>query len=155
MQPLHPEPTSRRPVWTWAGAAAGLALALTAFLNNSEPRTPAAARAPITGTFVVSGVVLLGDRDSFTRDDHGGCAGTGSHADVTDGALVLITTTAGFASGTLTGPQAFSDGTCRFLFSVQGVPGGQTTYLVMVGEHGPRQYTERELTGALVNLRLD
>ncbi|MDZ5443544.1 hypothetical protein U2F26_12465 [Micromonospora sp. 4G57] len=155
MQPLHPEPTSRRPLWTWAGAAAGLALALTMFLNNSGPRTGAAASRPTTGIFVVSGAVVLGDGASFTRDDHGGCAGTGAHADVVDGAPVLITTTGGLAAGRLTDPRALTDGTCRLWFSVRGVPTGQDAYLVMVADREPRQYAEQELTGALVSLRID
>ncbi|PZG03003.1 hypothetical protein [Micromonospora deserti] len=155
MQPLHPEPTSQRPVWMWAGAAAGLGLALTMFLNNSGPRTRATASQPTTGSFVVSGAVVLGDGASFTRDDHGGCAGTGAHADVIDGAPVLITATGGLAAGRLTDPQALSDGTCRFWFSVRGVPTGQDAYLVMVADRDLRQYAEQELTGALVSLRVD
>ncbi|MFI7577848.1 hypothetical protein [Micromonospora sp. NPDC049497] len=155
MQPLHPEPTSRRPVWTWAGAAAGLALALTMFLNTRAPNTPSAASRPATETFVVSGAVVLGDGTSFTRDDRGGCAGTGAHADVVDGAVVLITTTGGFAGGTLTDPQALADGTCRFSFSAPRVPAGQDAYLVMVADQDPRQYTEQELTGPSVSLRVD
>lgn len=155
MQPLHPEPTSRRPVWMWAGAAAGLGLALTMFLNNSGPHTSAAASQPTTGTFVVSGAVVLGDGASFTRDDHGGCAGTGAHADVIDGAPVLITTTDGLATGRLTDPRALTDGTCRFWFSVRGVPTGQDAYLLMVADRDPRQYAEQELTSALVSLRVD
>ncbi|SCG77257.1 hypothetical protein [Micromonospora inositola] len=155
MQPLHPEPTSRHPVWMWAGAAAGLGLALTMFLNNSGPRTRAAASRPTTGTFVVSGAVVLGDGASFTRDDHGGCAGTGAHADVIDGAPVLITTTGGLAAGRLADPRALTDGTCRFWFSVRGVPTRQNAYLVMVADRDLRQYSEQELTGALVSLRVD
>ncbi|MEU5939934.1 hypothetical protein ABZ807_12205 [Micromonospora sp. NPDC047548] len=155
MQPLHPESTSRRPVWMWAGGAAGLGLALAMFLNNSGPLTDAAASRPTTGTRVVSGAVVFGDGASFTRDDHGGCAGIGAHADVIDGAQVLIMTTGGLAAGRLTDPQALTDGTCRFRFSVRGVPTGQDAYLVMVADRDPRQYTEQELTGAPVSLRVD
>ncbi|MFE9957370.1 hypothetical protein [Micromonospora sp. NPDC005299] len=155
MQPLHPEPTSRRPVWMWAGAAAGLGLALTMFVNNSGPSIRAAASRPTTSAFVVSGAVVLGDGASFSRDDHGGCAGTGARADVIDGAPVLIMTTAGLAAGKLTGARALTDGTCRFWFSVPGVPTGQDGYLVMIADRDPRQYAEPELTGALVSLRVD
>ncbi|WP_319462746.1 hypothetical protein [Micromonospora sp. RTP1Z1] len=155
MQPSHPEPTARRPVWMWAGATAGLALAVTMFLNNSGPRTPAAASRPPAETFVVSGAVLLGDGASFTRDDHGGCAGTGDHADIKDGAPVLITTGDGFAGGKLTDARALIDGTCRFWFSVPGVPTGQDTYLLMVADRDPRQYIEHELKSALLALRVD
>lgn len=155
MQPLHPEPTSRRPVWMWAGAAAGLGLAVTMFLNNSGPRPRAAASRPATGAFVVSGAVVLGDGASFRRDDHGGCAGAGAHSDLVDGAPVLVMTTGGLAAGTLTDPQALTDGTCRFWFSVPGVPTGQDAYLVMVADGDPHQYAEQDLTGALVSLRLD
>ncbi|MEU8262252.1 hypothetical protein AB0C02_16680 [Micromonospora sp. NPDC048999] len=155
MQPLHPEPTTRRPLWTWAGAAAGLGLALTMFLNNSGPRTRAAASRPTTGTFVVSGTVVLDDGASFTRDDHSGCTGTGTHADVIDGAPVLIMSTGGLAAGRLTKPQALTDGTCQFSFSVPGVPTGQDAYLVMIAERDPRQYAEQELTVTLVSLRVD
>jgi hypothetical protein len=139
----------------WAGAAAGLGLALTMFLNNSGPRTQAAASRPTTGTFVVSGAVLLADGESFTRDDHGGCAGTDAHADVIDGAPVLITTSGGLATGRLNTPRALTDGTCRFWFSVRGVPTGQDAYLVMVADRDPRQYAEQELIGTLVRLRVD
>ncbi|MET7806147.1 hypothetical protein ABZ744_28240 [Micromonospora chersina] len=155
MQPSQPEPTGRRPVWMWAGAAAGLALALTMFLNNNGPRTRAAASPPPTGTFVVSGAAVLADGASFTRDDRGGCAGTGTRADVVDGAPVLIMTTGGMAAGSLTDGRALTDGTCRFWFSVRGVPTGQDAYLVMVADRDTRQYAERELTGVLVSLRLD
>lgn len=139
----------------WAGAAAGLGLAVTMFLNNGGSRTPAVAQQPTTGTFVVSGAVVLGASASFSKDDHGGCAGTGAHAGVVDGALVLITTTGGFAAGRLSDPQALSDGTCRFWFSVAGVPTGQDAYLVMVADREPRQYAEQDLTGASVSLRVD
>lgn len=155
MQPLHPQPAPQNSVWMWAGAAAGLGLAVIMFLNNSGPRTPATASQPTTGTFVVSGTVVLGDGASFTRDNHGGCTGTGAHADVIDGAPVLITTTGGLAAGTLTNPHALTDGTCRFSFSARGVPTGQDAYLVMVADQDSRQYTEQELTGASVSLRFD
>lgn len=155
MQPSHPEPTSRHPVWMWAGAAAGLALALTMFLNNSGPRTRAAASPAPTSTFVVSGAAVLADGASFTRDDHGGCAGTGAYADVVDGAPVLVMTTGGMAAGRLTDPRALTDGTCRFWFSVPRVPAGQDAYLVMVADRDSRQYAEQELAGALVSLRVD
>ncbi|MBM0240593.1 hypothetical protein JNW88_32330 [Micromonospora sp. ATA32] len=156
MQPLHPETTARRPVWMWAGAAAGLGLAVTMFLNNSGPRTPAAASRPTaTGTFVVTGAVVLGDGASFTRDDHLGCAGTGGYADVRDGAPVLIATAGGFAAGKLTDPRALTDGTCRFFFTVRGVPAGQDTYLLMVADQESHQYVEQELKAWLVSLRVD
>ncbi|MEV0428695.1 hypothetical protein [Micromonospora sp. NPDC050495] len=155
MQPLHPEATSRRSVWMWVGGAAGLALALAMFLNNSRPPTPAATSRPATSTFVVSGAVVLGNTASFARDDRGGCAGTGAHADVINGAPVLITTTGGLATGQLTDPRALTDGTCRFWFSVLGVPTGQDAHLVMVADRDTRQYAEQELTGALVSLRVD
>ncbi|MFI0791165.1 hypothetical protein ACH4OY_00450 [Micromonospora rubida] len=155
MQPLRPAPTAQRPVWMWAGAAAGLALAVIMFLNSSKPHTPAAANRPPTGTFVVSGAVLLGDGASFIRDDHGGCGGTGDHAGVKNGAAVLITTRDGFAGGKLTAARALTDGTCQFRFSVPAVPTGQDTYLLMVADRDPRQYIEHELKSALLALRVD
>jgi hypothetical protein len=155
MQPLHPEPTAQRPVWMWAGAAAGLALAVTMFLNSSKPHTSAAASRPPTETFVVSGAVLLGDSASFIRDDHGGCAGTGEHADIKDGAPVLITTGNGFAGGKLTGARALTNGTCQIRFSVPRVPTGQDTYLLMIANRDPRQYIEHELKSALLAVRVD
>ncbi|TDB71285.1 hypothetical protein [Micromonospora sp. KC721] len=155
MQPLHAEPASRRSVWMWVGAVAGLGLALSMFLNNNGPRTRVVARPSATSAFMVSGVVVLGDSASFSRDGRGGCGGTGTHADVVDGALVLITTTGGLAAGRLTDPQALTDGTCRFAFSVPGVPTGQDVYLVMVAHRDTRTYLERELTGEPVRLRVD
>jgi hypothetical protein len=155
MQPLHPEPTGQRPVWMWAGAAAGLALAVIMFLNSSKPRTPAAASRPPTETFVVSGMVLLDDGASFIRNDHGGCAGTGDHADIRDGAPVLIATGNGFAGGKLTDASALTNGTCQLRFSVPGVPTGQDTYLLMVANRDPRQYIEHELKSALLAVRVD
>ncbi|NBE81946.1 hypothetical protein [Micromonospora rubida] len=155
MQPLRSAPTTHRSVWMWAGAAAGLALAVTMFLNSSKTRTPAAASRPPTETFVVSGAVLLGDSASFVRDDHGGCGGTGDHAGVKDGAPVLITTRDGFAGGKLTDARALTDGTCQFRFSVPRVPTGQDTYLLMVAGQDPRQYIEHELKSALLALRVD
>ncbi|MFC8846916.1 MULTISPECIES: hypothetical protein [unclassified Micromonospora] len=104
---------------------------------------------------MVSGAVLLGAGASFVRDDHGGCAGTGDHADIKDGAPVIITTGDSFAGGKLTDARALTDGTCRFWFSVRGVPTRQDTYLLMVADEGPRQYNERELKSALLALRAD
>ena len=155
MQPLDPELTPRRPVWMWVGAAAGLGLALNMFLNNNGLRTGAAAAQPSTGTFLVSGTVVLGDSTSFTADGHGGCAGSGTHADVVDGALVLVTAKGGFGGGTLTAPRTLDDGTCWFSFSVPEVPAAQDSYLVMVASQDPREYTGQELTAGLATLRLD
>ena len=90
MPQLLPGPTARRPGWMWAGAAAGLLLAVSMFVNGNKARTPAAASRPPTETFVASGTVLLGDGASFVADGHGGCAGTGYHADVKEGAPVVI-----------------------------------------------------------------
>lgn len=155
MESSRPHVSRQRPVWMWAGAAAGLGLALTMFLNNSRSRTYPATPHTATRTFVVSGTVVLGDATSFMSDDHGGCTGTGAHADVTDGAMVLITTTGGLAAGRLSDPQALTDGTCQFRFSVPGVPTGQDAYLVMVAEQDLRQYAEQELTSTSVHLRVD
>ncbi|SBT40497.1 hypothetical protein [Micromonospora auratinigra] len=162
MELSHPElsqptPSARRPGWMWAGAAAGLGLALTMFLNhNGGVRTPAAAVPPPTETFVVSGAVVLGDAASFTRDDHGGCTGTGTHADVTAGAPVLIMTGGGgFAGGKLTDARALTNGSCRFGFTVAGVPARQDSYALTVADGEPRPYVEQELRSALLALRLD
>ncbi|MER7456621.1 hypothetical protein [Micromonospora sp. NPDC126480] len=155
MQPSRPEPTPQRSIWMWAGAAAGLALAVLMFLNSGGGRVPAAANQPVTDTFAVSGTVVLGAAAAFIRDDHGGCAGTGAHADVVDGALVLVAAAGGLAAGKLTEPQALPDGTCRFRFSVDRVPAGQDAYLIMVADREPRQLTEPELTGPQLSLRID
>lgn len=155
MQHEHPEPTPRRPVWMWAGAAAGLGLAVTMFLNNSAPHARPAASRPSTGTFVISGTVVLGDRAFFAEDGHGGCAGTGTRADVVDGAPVHVMTTGGFASGKLTDPQTTDNGACRFSFTIPAVPAGQDAYLVMIADQEPRQFAEQDLTSGLASLRLD
>ncbi|WP_229400704.1 hypothetical protein [Micromonospora okii] len=155
MQPSSPEPTARRPVWMWAGAAAGLAIAVGMFLVGSRSRTPAAASRQPTETFVASGTVLLGDGTSFVRDDRGGCAGTGDHAGIRDGAPVIITTGDSFAGGKLTDARVLADGTCQFRFSVPGVPARQDAYLLTVADRDPRQYIEHELRSALLALRVD
>ncbi|MDG4815328.1 hypothetical protein O7628_07380 [Micromonospora sp. WMMD956] len=110
---------------------------------------------PPTETFVVSGAVLLGDGVSFVRDDHGGCAGTGDHADIKDGAPVIITTGGSFAGGRLTDARALADGTCRFWFSVPGVPIRQDAYLLMVADLDARQHNGHDLKNALLALRAD
>lgn len=154
MEQSQAEPTPRRPIWMWAGAAAGLALAVSMFLNNRTPHTRAAASRPSSGTFLISGTVVLGDGASFTKVDGGGCTGAGAHADVVDGAPVLIVTPAGAASGTLSVPRTLDGDTCVFSFSVPEVPKGQNRYVVMVADQDPLQYAEDQLTGALVSLRL-
>ncbi|GAA1894154.1 hypothetical protein [Asanoa iriomotensis] len=138
----------------WVGAVAGLALAVNMFLNRNQPPTPAVADRPSSGSFVVSGAVVLGS--SFTKDDQGGCAGTGTHADVVEGAAVVVVTAgAGFGGGELAVSQALDDGTCRFSFSVNDVPAGEGTYVVMIGGQDVRNYSEEQLTAGLVNIRLD
>jgi hypothetical protein len=139
----------------WVGAAVGLALAVGMFLNGNRSRTPAAASRPPAETFVASGAVLLGDRASFVGDDRGGCAGTGEHAGVREGAAVIITTGDSFAGGKLTDARVLADGTCQFRFSVPGVPARQDGYLLMVAERDPRRYIEHELRSALLALRVD
>jgi hypothetical protein len=139
----------------WVGAAAGLALALSMFLNNNGPRGQATAVKPGTGNLRISGEVLLADSASFTKVDGGGCAGSGVYADVVEGASVVITTTGAVAGATLTGSRAAADGSCRFSFSVSEVPTGQDAYLVMIADQDLHQYAESELTGALTSLRLD
>ncbi|WP_431972774.1 hypothetical protein [Micromonospora haikouensis] len=155
MQPLQPAPAVRRSGWMWVGAAAGLALAVSMFVNSGRSHAPAATSRPPTETFVVSGAVLLGDGVSFVRDDHGGCAGTGDQADIKDGAPVIITTGGSFAGGRLTDARALADGTCRFWFSVRGVPTRQDAYLLMVADLDARQYNEHDLKSALLALRAD
>ncbi|WP_422754678.1 hypothetical protein [Micromonospora sp. WMMD708] len=157
MQPLYEERTARRrPGWMWAGAAAGLLLAGGMFVGNStRARTPVAANRPPGETFVASGTVLLGDRGSFVTDGHGGCAGAGGHADVQEGAQVVIFAGLGFAGGRLTDARALADGTCQFRFSVSGIPARQDSYLLMVADRDSRQYVEQELKSALLALRVD
>ncbi|MEU8374228.1 hypothetical protein AB0C22_14020 [Micromonospora sp. NPDC048894] len=155
MQTLRPEPTARRAGWMWAGAAAGLLLAVGMFVNSNKSRTPASASRPPTETFVASGTVLLGDGASFVADGHGGCAGTGDHAGVKEGAAVIVTAGAGFAGGRLTDARAFPGGSCQFRFSVPGIPTKQDGYLLMVADGDPRRYLEHELRSALLALRVD
>ncbi|MGX4652258.1 hypothetical protein ACWCHM_01025 [Micromonospora sp. SCSIO 07396] len=157
MQPLYEERTvRRRPGWMWAGAAAGLLLAGGMFVGNStRARTPVAANRPPGETFTASGTVLLGDRGSFVADGHGGCAGTGGHADVQAGAQVVIFAGLGFAGGRLTDARALADGTCQFRFSVSGIPARQDSYLLMVADRDSRQYVEQELKSTLLALRVD
>ncbi|SNS69586.1 hypothetical protein SAMN05421812_101448 [Asanoa hainanensis] len=156
MQPLETPPTPRRPPWLWLGGFLGLLLAVGMFrasYSGSRPEEPVLP--PIFGTFVVSGAVVLGDSASFTKDGHGGCAGTGAHAGVVDGARVVVTTSSGSTSGTLTLPRLADDGTCWFSFSVPDVPSLQAPYAVVVAGEKAREYTEQELTAGLTSLRLD
>ncbi|MEV4843078.1 hypothetical protein AB0K20_07655 [Micromonospora matsumotoense] len=128
---------------------------MSMFVNGNKARTPAAASRPPTETFVASGTVLLGDGASFVADGHGGCAGTGDHADVKEGAPVVIFAGLGFAGGRLTDGRALTDGTCQFRFAVSGVPARQDGYLLMVAGWDSRQYVEQELKSALLALRVD
>ncbi|MFR9775417.1 hypothetical protein ACL02O_05090 [Micromonospora sp. MS34] len=154
MQPSYPAPTQRRNVWMWAGAAAGFGLAVTSFLGARHAHPAAAPSRPPAENFVVTGAVVLDGGTSFIPDDHGGCAGTGGHADIKDGTPVLLTTGAAMAGGRLTDGRTLTDGTCRFWFAVRGVPAGQDTYLLMVAGQDPRQFTEQELKSTVVTLRL-
>lgn len=156
MQPLHPTPPRQRHVWMWAGGVAGLGLAITSFLGAQRPHIVATPNRPATGTFAVTGAVVLGTGTSFSPDDDGGCAGTGSHAGVRDAAPVLLAVGDGtVATGQLRDGQTLTDGTCRFWFAVKGVPAGQSSYLLWVADEDARQYPEQELHGPLVTLRLD
>ncbi|MEU1755875.1 hypothetical protein ABZ436_24890 [Micromonospora matsumotoense] len=128
---------------------------MSMFVISHQARTPAAASRPPTETFVVSGTVLLGDGASFVADGHGGCAGTGEHADVTERAPVIVTAGAWFAGGRLTDARALPGGGCQFRFSVPGIPTEQDGYLLMVAEGDPRRYLEHELKSALLALRVD
>ncbi|MFY1680569.1 hypothetical protein ACN265_03415 [Micromonospora sp. WMMD730] len=123
--------------------------------NSTRARTPVAANRLPRETFVASGTVLLGDGGSFVTDGHGGCAGTGDHADVREGAQVVIFAGLGFAGGRLTDPRALADGTCQFRFTVPGIPVRQDSYLLMVADQDSRQYVEQELKSALLALRVD
>ncbi|QDY10501.1 hypothetical protein FJK98_27940 [Micromonospora sp. HM134] len=124
-------------------------------MNSTKARTPAAASRPPTETFVVSGTVLLGDGASFVADGQGGCAGTGDHADVKEGAPVVIFAGLGFAGARLTDPRVLADGGCQFRFSVSGVPARQDSYLLMVADRDSRKYFEQELKSPLLALRVD
>lgn len=153
---MQPSPPARRnQAWMWAGGAAGLALAVTSFLGAHRARPAAAPSPPATEMFVVTGAVVLDDARAFTRDDHAGCAGTGGHAGVRDGAaVVLIAGGAAFAGGRLREGQALFDGTCRFWFAVRNVPAGQGPYLIQIADEDARQYPEQDIHGPLVTLRL-
>lgn len=157
MQPHPPAPARLYRVGLTL-VTAFLVLALGAVLKDRvRPATGSRPSSPAGPAFVVSGAVSISDRDSgsFTRDGRGGCAGAGDYAEVRDGALVVIVgDVQSSAFGQLTDGRVLTDGTCRFWFAVPKVPSGQDHYRLVVAYQDGGDYTEADLKGTLVTVRL-
>ncbi|RZU74464.1 hypothetical protein EV384_2931 [Micromonospora kangleipakensis] len=90
------------------------------------------------------------DGESFRRDGRGGCVGTGDYANIHDGAPVVV-----FAGGRNSADgRALMDGTCRYRFAVAEVPTGHEHYYLQVSDRDGALYSEADLNGKLVTIRL-
>ncbi|MEU6416041.1 hypothetical protein [Streptomyces spiralis] len=96
------------------------------------------------GTFTLKGTFTL--TDGSVRDGSGGCEGSGSYDDISEGAAVTVYGANGsvIATGNLGDSQSPSYGTCEFGIAVQDVPKGEKFYKVEVSHRGTVQLTAEE-----------
>jgi hypothetical protein len=77
----------------------------------------------------------------------GGCRAPVSLADIAPGAPVRVSDPGGkgLASGELGSGVSDPAGNCNFPFEIRAVPGGQTSYVIAVGQQVPVRFPARDL----------
>ncbi|MER5703466.1 hypothetical protein ABT023_16195 [Micromonospora sp. NPDC002296] len=136
-------------------AALVLAAALAGCSSDPEPAAAPPSSAPAART--VAGTLMLDDPDGYSWTATTGCRGKGGYDDVSPGAQIVVTDSAGatiglgkLGDGILeTGPGATVPDGCKFTFTIPAVPTGKGFYGVEISKRGKVQYPEAQMFGAL------
>jgi hypothetical protein len=103
-----------------------------------------------TGSFPVQGTLrLLNSGDGgYLAAAGGSCAGSGTFADITNGAVITVSAGSDdVATGSLKDATWISATECDWTISVKEVPAGKVRYTVAVGTGSSHTFSEGDLRG--------